>query len=237
VSAEKRRNVNGGRPRVDLTDREQECLNAVRQNVEARDALRFLAQRTARAEESLITNFVISAWAEQTERTLLSTRPEDPEPEELLEIAARVHETAETIRTLNAKRSWHADCPSAEVFPDEEKQRVKITKNICCQTVNRRSFNQTKRAFQNLPGTLEMYAQSLWYKAQSAQGFRRLKKKRGKLQHQMESALLEHVRELTGHKYRERVASTFRVVNLKAGVPAVEAESLRKREQRKRAQA
>jgi hypothetical protein len=231
MGAGKRRKVNGERPGVGLTDRERECLAAVRRDVEAAKALHFLAQKTARTEEYWITLFVCTAWAEQSEEMLT---PGESEPEELLRIAAHLRKTAGAIRKLNAQQYWRADCPDPTAFPREGMLRVEIGKNTSCEIVDRRLFNETKRSFQNLPGTLEMYAKSLRGKAFFEQCLRRLKRVEGRLRHQMESALQVEVCKLTRHKYREKIASILRVVNPMAGLPAVEAESLRKREQRKR---
>ncbi len=219
----------------DLTDREKKCLAAVREDIEAGPALRFLAKKARRTEEHLIRNFVMAVWGGEVLRTGLGgRRPGDSEPEELLNFAASLFETAETIRKLNGQRYWQPECPHTAVFQEDDTQRERITGIVWVQRAKPRAFEETKRAFENLPRTLEMYAKSLRHKVAPEFHSRRRDRREGNIQHRMVTDLLEYMRSLTGGMYREKVAAILRVISPMAGVPAVEAESLRKRDRRKR---
>ena len=219
----------------DLTDREKKCLAAVRQDIEAGPALRFLAKKARRREEHLIRNFVMAVWGGEVLRAGLGgRRPGDSEPEELLNLAASLFETAETVRKLNGQRYWHPECPSAAVFQENEIQRERIAENFWVQRPKPRAFEETKRAFENLPHTLEMYAKNLRHKVAPEFHSRMRHRREGNIQHRMVGDLLQYIHSLTGRMYRDKVAAILRVINPIAGVAAVEAESLRKRDRRKR---
>lgn len=230
------RRVGMPRPGIDLTDRERKCLEAVHQDVEAREALRFLARKTGRTEKWWITNFVVTTWMDTVQKEFWRGSG-DSEPKELLEHAARVLETAQTIRQLNSERFWNTECPDVGVFEEDDLRREKMAEHTWALRVNPCAFAKTKRAFENLPHTLEMYARSLRYKAWLVLGFHRLHRREGNFQHRMVAGLLECVRRLAGRMYRNKVAAILRVIYPMAGLRAVEGESLRKRDRRKQGRA
>jgi predicted house-cleaning noncanonical NTP pyrophosphatase (MazG superfamily) len=91
--------------------------------------------------------------------------------------------------------------------------------------------------FLPLPTALEAYARLVLRKSEIAHQFEQIRHDeptRTEIRRDLEGRLLEHVRSLTGRMYREKVAAILRVVNPIAGSPPVEAETLRKRTQRKR---
>ena len=232
MGAGKRRVIEIERLGNGLTQRELDCLDAIRKDVEAREALRFLVEKARRTEEWWITTFVVTVWTEQTIRESQKTPPGESEAEELLKIVARLSEIAATIRKLNTEKHWRTDCPDAAIFSDDEKHREYIAENTWNEYVYPSAFDAMSEVFRSLPNNLEMYAKSVRMKAMREFGYRRLDKGGPKLQHKMEIGLLEYVQKLTGRKYREKVAAILRVVNAQAGVRPVESESLRKREQR-----
>jgi hypothetical protein len=235
MGAGKHRIVEPERPGNGLTQRELDCRDAIRKDVEARDALHFLVEKARRTEEWWITTFVVTVWTEQTIRKSHKTPPGEFEAEELLKIVTRLFETVETIRKLNTQRHWRADCPDASIFSDDDKHREFVGENTWSEYVYPSVLDAMSETFKNLPNNLEVYAKSVRMKAMRELGYRRMDKGGPNLQHKMEVGLLEYVQKLTGRKYREKVAAILRVVNAQAGVRPVESESLRKREQRMKA--
>lgn len=212
------------------TPRQQECLEAVRRDVTASEALRFLVQKTGRTEESWLNAFIITAWwgAEKEKWD------GESEPEELLKHAARISDTAETIHKLNSERFWDMTCPDVAIFEEHDLRPERNAELLRVWRVDPRTFKKTKKAFENLPHILEMYAKNLRRKSDFGLSFRKRRRTQGNVQHRMEESLLEFVRELTGRKYRDKIAAIFRVIYPIAGRRAIEGESLRKRDQRNR---
>ncbi len=226
-------------PATQPTPREKECLEAVHANVEAREALAFLAAKTQCNEHWLITQFVVCAWMGRADADLLALPAGVSTPEELLKHEKSIREVAEVIGKLNVEKHWHADCPDITVFLEfgakgDVWEEPGTEKGQTILHPNPRSWNDANKAFKTLPRILKMYARSLRGKAWSELGRQRIQRRNGNRQHQMESTLLDWMNRVTGHMYREKVAAILGVINPKAGLWPTKAETLRKRDRRRR---
>jgi hypothetical protein len=202
-----------------LTDRERECLEAVRKDVEARYALRFLARKAGCTDEMWIIAFVESVRAFVDQNAKQEPGPQDSRPEEVGRLAVSICRIAQRIRSLNKENFWDAECPAWQwdgmmpVHPDD------------------------RMDFENLPRALEMYARSVSIKAVRILRRREVDRdpRVGSTRYRAEQELLEIIQRVTGRKYRDKAASILRVVYPQFGLTSkIEGDSLRKREQRKR---
>jgi hypothetical protein len=236
-----------------LTDKERKCLEAVRREPEAREALRSLAQKARLREEWMCMPFIEAAWA-SGQSAKLKRSENDSTPEEVLRLAASVRKVADKILRLNSEKFWEAWRPASDLWSTMTEQQLESV------------------GFKALPRLLESYAHNMCIKAQRALRRDRLyrnpgSQRRGEReetgsiffgtkevpgsiirglpqccigspQDRAEKALLETVQRLTGRKHRDQCAAILRAIYPLFGLKAkAEGESLRKREQRERPRA
>lgn len=197
-----------------LTARERKCLENVRQDTGASLALRSLAEAARLTEQQCIAIFVEFVWG-PVDFQNAKGKP-NPKPEEIKRIVKPILKAAWMIQRLNTASSWGATRPA---------------KWHCRMPEYPREIKATERAFEDLPSTLKMYAQSLSIKAErmifSPKAYR-------KMRHRMEAALHQRILSLTGKRHRADVAAILCILNPMAGHREVQGESFRKREQRAR---
>jgi hypothetical protein len=227
-----------GRPGIDLSPREQMCLDRVHEDLEARRALEFLSEKCGLTEKMLIAKIVLLAWTPIVLAEDTYSREGSDRPKALLEFAAELCAAAKRVGKLNDDKFWHMKMPVPHVFPErlQQKRRLPGKRRVWAVRVPPEVFREGVSQFEGLPRLLEAYATNIRHKAWFNLAMDRQKPRRKKLQQKLEEGLMEEIRGRSGGKYRfrEKVSAILRVVYSIAGVRPARGESLRKREYRKR---
>jgi hypothetical protein len=191
----------------ELTKREKDALRAIKNDPEAKRNFDFLRRKIGCSEEFLITNFVMEAWLPAANDDL----PTAVERQSLRVLAKLIDDLAGRIQDANDLPYWRLAFLRIDLVENDEE------------------------GLKRLPELLRLYARNIRKKVETDESFARHDKVRDR-EFEATEAFLSWIRQKTGRRYRDRVASIQRIVYEEAGrrrLPA-SGETLRKREQRRR---
>jgi hypothetical protein len=195
----------------ELTDREKKALKAIKNDPEAKRDLDFLRRKIGCSEEFLITSFVIEAWFPAFNNDL----PTAAERQSLKVLAKLIDDLARRIQDANDLPYWRLAFLRVDLIEND---------GFC-----------SEESLKALPVLLRLYGRNIRKKVETEESFSRHDKVRD-AEFEATEALLSWIRQKTGRRYRDRVASIQRIIYGEAGRKRLPAsgETLRKREQRKR---
>jgi hypothetical protein len=198
-------------PGYELTDREKSVLKAIKIDPQARTDFDFLRRKIGCSEEFLVTQFTVEAWWPLCDDDL----PLNSQMRDLNVFAEIIEDLAKRIQDANHLPFWRFTLPRIDLVEDGE---------LCSEA-----------AFKRLPELLRLYARNIRKKVETERSFRRIDKV-DKMEFEVTEALCFWIKQNSGRRYRDRVASVQRVVYRKAGRKRLPAsgETLRKRDQRRR---
>lgn len=190
-----------------LTDREAKALKAIKDDPEAKRDFDFLRRKIGCSEEFLIINFFIEAWFPANDDRVTAAQRQS-----LRALANLTDNMAGKIQDANDLPYWRLAFLSIDLIEND-------------------GFS-SEEGLKRLPELLRLYARNIRKKVES---FSRHDKVRD-TEFEMTEALLFWIRQETGRRYRDRVASIQRIVYREAGRKRLpgSGETLRKREQRRR---
>jgi hypothetical protein len=199
---------------IALTARERRVLMAIDADPEARKDFYFISRKIGCTAEKLIIDFVVEAWG---------PKPDADEAEAVMNrrnlesFASRIKNLAVKMRSINDLSYWNFSFPRAGLIAGDQ--------------------TYLEKQFRELPELLSLYARNVELKVISDRTFDKdHPDSRGKAaEFEFSEALCMWLKQKTGRRYRDRVASIQRVTYHLAGRRApASGETLRKREARRK---
>jgi hypothetical protein len=220
---------------LQLTPREITVWNAIKEDLEARRALVFLAKKMDMTESELIFHFVQEAFGPAVVLDV-SWRKRVPDVKWLQRFAGTLRDLAVRVRKANALPLWNMTKPECGI-PGITTRFFPVGKDTEAGVIVRdRYYRCLRDSFEHLPGLLDLYAGNLERKLNWTRGFARTRPTASEMNRRFTDLMEEFVRARCGQPYRDKVVAILRVTHKLANrKPPRVGDTLRKRSQRKRA--